>query len=201
MFLSDVYFQGDLYLPNLKRSGDAVGVASVIQTVGENDLDWYINQYENDYLRKVLGYTLANKFIEIFTNYPVLDSNGNPIVTGESDLIFANETGGTEWTDLYHQIFRQYNNYYESPAANYVYYWLCRRSRTQTSMNGEVRGLSDYTEVVSDANKLVKTWNDMIRMSYEVRKFVIDNYDSYKEYTDKLELCCYKFIPINTWNL
>ena len=177
MFLSGAYFQGELYLPNLKRSGGTVGVAAVIQAVGENTLEWYIDKYEAEFLRLLLGDGLAEA---LMSNYP---------------------DGGEIWVNLHNRIYHTDGKYPLSPAANYVYYWICRRGRTQMCTNGEVRGLSDYTEIAQDTNKLVKTWNDMVAQVPAIRRFVLDNYDSYRDFADKKELCCHRFEYMNIWNL
>ena len=200
MFLSNAYFQGELYLPNLTRSAGTVGVASVLQVIGAGTLEWYIDRYEKEFLSKLLGDKLAENLMEAYSEYPVLTADGYPVVDGVQDLVFAGQGENQIWVDLYHEIFRQWNDSYFSPAANYVYYWICRRGRTQTSMNGEVRGLSDFTEVAADTNKLVKVWNDMLPMVARVRGFVMDHGEDYIPYSDGL-MCKYQFKPMNVWNL
>lgn len=179
MFLSSSYFQGELYLPNIKVS-DSVGHSSYSrQTVGENDLNWYIEKYEREFLIKLLGSTLYHNFI-----------NG------------INETSPLQiWIDLKNAIYVESNDYYFSPAANYVFFYVSRRGRTQTGVQGEMRGTNSYAEIANDSDKLVKVWNDMCEMVEDFRcSFLAKNWNEYKQYADRV-ICYRDFIKINKFGI
>lgn len=56
MFLTDAYFQGDLYLPNLVTTKPGtVGVGRMLSAVAESDLSYYIDKYEREFLIILLG--------------------------------------------------------------------------------------------------------------------------------------------------
>lgn len=180
MFLDDTYFQGELHLPNMKYSGPAVGVGSIVLTAAENNLEWFIAKYEQQFLRELLGATLADNFMGGYNQADV-----NPI-----------------WIDLKDAIFRVVDGYGFSPAANYVYFYVMRDSRTKTTMNGEKVSTQDYALQTSDTAKLVKAWNDMCPAIYLIRQFVFDNWNIYSSYAGcKEEICRAYFHHINTFGI
>lgn len=159
MILTNTYFQGELSLPNLSIKSEAVGHASTaMQTIGENNLDWFIDRYEKEFLDKLLGSTLSNNFI-----------NG-----------LSEPTVNQIWIDMKNAIYKD-GKY--SPAANYVYYWVKRDGRTQSSVDGEKIGTQNYSEIAKDADKLVKAWNSMCVMVINFYcEFLDPHWDVYKEY-------------------
>ncbi len=67
MFLTDAYFQGDLYLPNLVTTKPGtVGVGRMLSAVAESDLSYYIDKYEREFLIILLGNKLYEAFIAGF---------------------------------------------------------------------------------------------------------------------------------------
>lgn len=181
MILDITYFKGELYLPNLKLNvSDPVGhSAKTMQTIGENDLGWYVAKYEEEFLIKLLGKELYDSFINGLNEQPI----------------------PTIWTNLKDAIYTEKDGYKFSPSANYVFYWVSRRGRTKTAVQGEVIETLDYAENTSDADKLVKVYNDMCDM---VNKFYCDflceKWDDYEQYSDG-KLCPNNFRYINKWNI
>lgn len=182
MILDITYFTGELYLPNLKLNvSDPVGhSARTMQTIGENDLGWYVAKYEEEFLIALLGIDLYDSFINGLGEDPI-----NQI-----------------WTDLKNAIYKEKDGYKFSPAANYVFYWVSRRGRTQTATNGgEVVGTQSYSKNVEDADKLAKAWNDMCDM---VESFYCDflskNWNNYRLYSNG-KFCRHNFKRINKWNI
>lgn len=179
MFLTIAYFQGDLYLPNQIKS-ESVGHSSTSrQTIGENNLNWFIEKYETEFLIELLGYTLFQNF-----------KTG---IHAESPLKI--------WTDLRDYLYRESNGFYFSPAANYVFFFVSRRGRTQTAVQGEIKGTMSYAEIAEDSDKLVKVWNDMCDMvSCFNCDFLSKRWDDYKGYSDGKH-CKGKFIKINKFGI
>ena len=174
MFLDYTYFEGGLYIPNLKYN-DSEGVGAIIQAVNEQSLDWYIEKYEIEFLEGLLGETLYNKMVE---------------------GVDESENEGNIWNRLRDKIFINTGSGKYSPAANYVYFYAMREMQTQTSSQGEVRGKQDYATVKSAHGKLVNAWNDMVDMSQKIRKYVCENEALY----GKLE-CIKKWSYINTFGI
>lgn len=179
MFLDSTYFQGDLYLPNLKIQSGTAGVAAMLQAVGENTLEWYVDRYEREFLDRLLGQKLARAFVDGMRQ----------------------EKPEARWSALKERIYRKERFSY-SPAANYVFYWLSRRGRTQTSIHGEVRATEDHSRIVPDGNKLARAWNDLIPQVKQIRQYLSDNWSLYQADADEWTcICRERFLPINTFNL
>ncbi len=176
IILDNTYFQGELYLAGLKKSSSAVGVAKQLQAVNENSLEWYIEKYEVEFLNNLLGKQLASNFIKGLREDPV------------------NEI----WKLLRSSLMTKTDNYKYSPIANYVYFYLNRRGRTQTTTKGEVKAKQDHAVMVDDADKLSKIWNDMYYdVSYFYKNFLSPpNWNTYKAYSDR-RFCHYDFGLIN----
>lgn len=176
--LDRTYFIGELYLPSLEKS-KAVGHSSnSLQTVGEYSLDWFIEKYESEYLDTLLGEKLKNNFI-----YGINEDTPLKI-----------------WIDLKGKIYYKQGDIPFSPAANYVWYWVRRCARTQTTVQGEKVGDMSYASTAEDSDKLCRVWNEMCDKSEVIICYLRDNWDKYKEYSiDKL--CCCAFHKINRFNI
>lgn len=154
-FLSEQYFAGELYVPNLRTSEDrGLGVGEMVQAVGESHFLEYMLKYEHEYLLGLMGVEMLSEFYE----------------KSEDD---------EAWSGLSDQIFHYSGFEFVSPAANYVYFMSMRDMQTQTSPRGEVRGTQDDAIVVSARGKLVKAWNGMVEMTEEIRGFIRKNEDAY----------------------
>jgi len=158
------YFIGELSLPNIQvsiKEAAADGVALALQTVGENDLDVFINKYVLDYLTRLLGRELTVKFLQEIET----------------------ETPSEIWVNLRDKLLINTGTYKASPIANYVYYWVMRDARTKTTQGGEADPNFDFADNVNNQYKLVKAWNDMSEMTVSFYKWFCKNNQVYREYT------------------
>lgn len=163
IILDNTYFQGELYLPNLKKTSSTVGVAAMLQAVGENTLEWFIDKYELEFLYQILGRKLTESFVKGLKEDP-------------QDEI---------WINLKKALVVESESFKYSPIANYVFFFISRRGRTQTTINGEVKGTQSFAENVDDSDKLSKVWNDMCyQASFFKNNFLLPNWFIYKEYGD-----------------
>lgn len=180
MFLDSTYFQGELHIPNLRLwSGNPSGVAAVVnQAVAENTLEWFIGKYERECLSLILGCRLYGRFIA-----------GLEDEAGE---------GYEDWVALKDRIFVKRWRYGFSPVANYVYFFLMRSSRSQTTASGEVKVKIDNTTIVSDSAKLIKAWNDMGSMIEEIHAFINANTEKYGKPEDVSHSW---FKPVNSFGI
>lgn len=173
IILDSTYFQGELHIAGLTKRSTSVGVSSIIQAVNENTLEWYAAKYEIEFLNKVLHQKLAKNFIAGL-------SGSDPEI----------------WVEMKKALVVEIGVFSYSPIANYVYFYLSRRGRTQTTMKGEVKATQDYAVNVDDADKLSKIWNDMY---YNVKDFYLNflkpNWNTYKSYADRFP--CNDFETIN----
>ncbi|MCL1942622.1 MAG: hypothetical protein FWF54_03610 [Candidatus Azobacteroides sp.] len=159
IIIDNSYFQGELYLPDLEyRISD--DVAAALQIVGENNLGWFADKYEYEYLVKLLGKSFADAFIKGLKDDPA----------------------DKKWSDLKdHLIIDTGENRY-SPIANYIYYWVMRSGKTKTAVTGEKVGKSSYTSTAYIGDKVVKAWNDMADMSVGFLVWLKKNNKPYEEY-------------------
>lgn len=155
MALDRSYFRGELALPQLATtSAPASGLASLAtQTVGENTLEWFIAQYEEEFLRKLLGDKLYDAY------YTGLKA----------------ETPLDIWIDLDNRIYIVKNGCKFSPAANYVYFYAMQTAGTQPSMTGEVRHKPDFSVAETHKRKMVAAWNNMANAAYYIRQWIWHN--------------------------
>lgn len=179
IILDSAYFQGELYLPNLIKRSSTVGVSSVLNHVNEDELDWFVEKYEIEFLNKILGKKLTGNFVKGLSE----------------DLI------NQAWLDMKGSLTTETSNYKYSPIANYVYFFIKRSGRTRTSAKGEVVPSQTFANNVDDADKLTKVWNDMCYQVFYFRdNFLKANWNVYKEYSDRIPSYC-DFEPINALDI
>lgn len=97
-------------------------------------IESYINQYEPEYLSKLLGEELYNDFL-------------------------SNEDS-ERWEAFKKLIVKEDGLFKTSPIANYVYFFLVRDSQSKATVNG-VKSDGDEN-LVSAGAKLVSAWNNMV---------------------------------------
>jgi hypothetical protein len=99
ILIDGTYFTGGLSLPNTMLSpvgGATVGVAAALLTVGENNLEWFVDKYVPEYLTLLLGREMAMTFI---------DEIAQPLPA-------------QIWLDMKDQLLTVQGSYKASPAAN-----------------------------------------------------------------------------------
>ena len=161
VFLTTEYFVGDLIIPNLvdaSASGDII-----------TDLKRYIVKYEPEFLRYLLGTKLYDEFLD-----------------GMSA-----ETPDIKWTTLKDQIFQKTEitvgpdtteDYYLSPAANYVWFFHQRSKQTFATNVGEQSAKPQNSVMAISNNKLLSNWNAMAQMVVEFRTWIALHLDDYPDY-------------------
>lgn len=179
MLLDYTYFiTGDLYLPlanKRKCYSDSIGSEAVIETIQQDSLQWYIDKYEIEYLYKLLGCKLAPLFIE---NMKL-------------------EEPDSKWLYLRDLIYKSNGLYKESPAANYVYYWVRRKDASSTEMKGEFVPNVSIANSVQIGRQLCMAWNEMCVKSNRIRCEIFKQWKDYKDLTYRWDVCHFRFIPIN----
>ena len=155
---------GELSLPNISATIPAEDALDVLvyalQTVGEKNLETFIDKYAVDYLVRLFGVELTQTFLaELEKSSPA-----------------------QIWLDLKDKLLLQAGSYKSLPIANYVYYWLMRDARTKTTMAGEADPDFDHATNANDRYKLVKAWNDMADMTLRVQQWFYRNIAHYREY-------------------
>lgn len=99
---------------------------------------------------------------------------------------------GKVYTDLYGKTRRWVGLKYISGTtklsliANYIYFYFYRDIQTQSSAGGEKRTQSESSTDADPSFKLANAWNEMVRLNFELRMFLLSNVTVYPEYTDPL---------------
>jgi len=272
MFLNlDTYFIGPISLPQLpiSRMGEEYedyGMAKMVQTVGETNLQTYIDEKAAEYLRFMFGYRMCDDILsawfdyisdveEVETGIITLDDScekdvWTPVIM-DFDLLFSNlistlekpsvdnrfgNLRRIEWIGDGFKIKFKINadgtaKYYVSgsiiatveiiethregipplkirkilnailtysgetkvsPVANYVWYQVTKDGNNNTTSMGEAdlnfsRATSAYEsdkflKTVTLRNKLITTWNSMVKMNMDVISFIRSNRDIFEEY-------------------
>jgi len=126
------------------------------------NLQWFIDEYEPEFLKLLLGEELSNEFVEGLVLVPV-DPPTNPPTYLPIDpkwLALRDET------DLKRMI------------VCYVYYWYMDNLTTLTSRPGEVKPKNENSVPASNWGKQVKAWN---KMAVKARLFDLST-DTYPYY-------------------
>jgi len=165
ILIDETYFVGELSLPNIRTSGAgvSVGVDLALQTVGENDLDVFVDKYVIDYLVRLFGREFTQTFLD-----EIAATTPDPI-----------------WLNVRKQLLIKYGPYNYSPLANYVYFHLTRNAVTKTTQAGEADPKFEYAENASVSDNLITAWNDMTRMTLVIVKWFNEHFDDYKGYLKK----------------
>ncbi len=179
MFLTDAYFQGDLYLPNLAvTKPGAVGIGRMVSAVAESDLSYFIDKYEKEFLRRLLGDKLYDAFLE-------------GIQGPDSE----------RWMSLKDRIYETSGPYPMSPAANYVYFMIISHNVTATTMKGEVVPEQDYARNASSKQKLVDAWNEILPWARRIWCFINEHKDDYGQYFTFCHCLPREFAPVNIFGI
>ena len=163
ILINSSYFVGELSLPNIQTTNTVSGVKHALQTVGENNLDVFVNKYVIDYLVRLFGRELAQKFV-----YEIAQTSPDQI-----------------WIDIKDQLLYEIGSLKMSPLANYVYFMLMSDATTKTTQAGEVEPKHDFAHNASVRHKLVAAWNDMVKMTADILVWYRENLDNYKDYRGK----------------
>lgn len=176
MIIDTSYFFGDILIGQLSE-----------QSV-QDKLGWFINQYEPEILRGLLGYETYKLMNETTPEQRFTD-----LKTGKE---YTDETGLRKWEGLVSGKI--------SLIAYYVYYWYQRSQTTTTSGTGEGKTQTQNAIPVSAMDKMASAWNKMVSLNKELYLFLNAKKDVYTEWYDwavKDDSNVQFFQPINTFNL
>ena len=140
------YLIDDKKIPNLTD-------LSIVGTSLQTQVQRFINHYEPEYLKFVLGETLYNECIA-----------GLTVVTPDA-----------KWTALKAKFVDSTNKL--SPIANYVYRKLAQKTKIFWIQTGEGENTVQYTR-----EGLADSWNDMVYQTAEIVEWLEDNSATYPNY-------------------
>lgn len=149
MALTAAYFVNELLVPGV------VG-GSYAQVENLTMLESFIAKYEPEFLKRILGEQLYAEY---------------------AAAIALSPTSGA-WFDLNAQLY-QTTPFYQSPAANYVYFKFWKHNATVTAAQGETQAKFENSELVSIGAKMVRAWNEMCDLSDAVQQWIDDHATDY----------------------
>jgi hypothetical protein len=119
--------------PDIFEIGLAIGQVEKPQVAAR--IQWYIDEHEPKYLKKLLGKELAQLF----------------------EQEYAKETHDEKWDKLAADV--------RPMAARYVYYHYHRKNETITTGIGEEMAQAENAVRTTISYKIVDVWNEMVEMS------------------------------------
>lgn len=176
MIIDATYFIGEINIAQL-------GQPEVLESVNR-----FIAKYEKKFMREFFGYELSEKIY--LENETPTDPDIALILNGAIVTICGKTY---EWLGLK-------NAEKISPIANYVFFYYTEDLLTNQSGIGQTFNRAENADVVSPDSKLAFVWNEMIELliplgallSEEAQASLVGTGYGWK---------CYKFKPINTFNL
>jgi len=142
-----------------------IGQVAIAQTEQANvaaQVQAFINKYEPEYLRKVLGFTISEAFVAGLA--------ANPI---ESKWLLLRS--GSPYTDLYGN--SQSYGGIVTGILDYVYYWYIRDQVTMTTGSGEK--VSEKGLAVSSLDKQARAWNEAMTIARSCNAYLYANSAAY----------------------
>lgn len=151
------YFIGEL---NIANTDEAAGLAY---------LNIFIDKYESEYLKLLLGKTLYASFVAGLVPVPV-DPPTDPATF---------EPIAQKWIDLQNQLLVISGTSKVSPIANFVYFYFIRRATYSNTGAGMTQPAYENATVIDSKIETSRAWNEMNKLSFEVYKFLKENVATY----------------------
>lgn len=184
-FINKTYFINDINLTSAQL---------------DNIINW-ITIYEEEILKKLLGYTLHTELIAD------LDINGNPQTTkfinlvGGAEFSFTTINGydvSTKWMGL------RDSTRLKSLIAYYTYYQYRNENETYNTTSGQKINNSENSTKADVVPKLINAWNKMIdlygNVPYKYNKEYFLNNDNYRHYNSNPSAFNYLLANIDDFN-
>lgn len=140
---------------SIVQTSDFTGKIKIANTAKADvatDLQIFIDDYEGEFLKLLLGETLYTDFIAGLDEDPI----------------------PAKWTALKDKI--------GVSIANYIYWFYMRDNNTQTVAMGETKGKSANAGSALPDEKIVRAWNEMVKICYTVVELINNNPDDYGTY-------------------
>lgn len=152
MIIDYTYFTGVL---SIGLTPDIAGAASYTQMAERERIESYIEVYESEYLRKVLGESVYKKFMAYISSHD------------EENLLF--DALHTVMVDRY------------SPIACYIYFKLLLVGNYHITSVGAVSAAGK--DVVPPMRRQIAVWNDMVAMNKRIYDLLKDDKEYAPEMT------------------
>lgn len=161
MIIDHTYFTQKLSLP---QRGN---------TEGQDLIADFIETYEEEYLKKVLGYDLWLAFSTGIEGSGTPDQRWLDLLEG---LPFTYLSKNYNWDG--------FETLLKTPIANYVYYKYMEDQSTINTLAGTTVQVVDNNSRVNAVSKMVDAWNRMVDMNKTLWMFLKANTSVYPEWID-----------------
>lgn len=169
MIIDHTYFTQKLSLPQRGNSE------------GQDLITDFIETYEEEYLKKVLGYDLWLAFSTGIAGSPGgYDQRWIDLLEGKA---FTYLSKNYNWDGFETMI--------KTPIANYVYYKWTEDQASNNTLVGTAVQVVDNNSRVNAVSKMVDAWNRMVDMNKTLWMFLKSDPDVYPEWVDD----CYPSWP------
>lgn len=156
MLVDYTFFQGGIL--NIEGAVLNTDSASETNRAIVDSLQAFVMEYEQEYLEKLLGEELYEKFSSYIEN--------------------GKEPSEKRWDDLIDRLVVKRNDgekaLSKSPIANYIYFHYLRHNHTQATITG-VKADGDDGRLVSPERKMIFAWNDMVEMNRRLVGWLEEN--------------------------
>lgn len=156
--VDDTFFTGKINLPQV---GNSDGLANVTQ---------FIDTYEPEYLKKVLGYDLWKAFTEGIEGSGTPDQRWLDLLQGKE---FQYQSKPYNWAGFENK---------PSPISQYVYYQVLEDSASDTVLVGQSTGKTENAIRTSPVSKMIAAWNEMVELNIMLWNFLYVNKATYPEW-------------------
>ncbi len=159
--INNSYFNSERIVPNLSYPEVSALLTDIIKV------------RETEYLTKALGYELFSLFVA-------------GIAVPTPDTRYLNILNGVTFTNKFGQLQRfkglkdEVN--YNSPIADYVYYYWLKYKHTQVSESGVVQSDNQNSKIVSGKHKACDAWNKMVDNTSVLCDYLALNSTLYPEF-------------------
>lgn len=161
LFIDSTNFKPPLNIP---ESGNTEGLA---------ELNTYIDRFELECLKKVLGFDLAKAVIDAPN-----DSRWDALKQG-ADFTYKNRNG--HWVGFETD---------DSPLINYVWYMYIKHNAMNAALIGTVVSQTDNNRTVTPRYKMIDAWNSMVDLHLDLYRYLKANKTLYPEWKQWQQSCC-----------
>lgn len=158
MIIDYEHFSGTINLPQTGSSD------------GKKTIAPYINEFEEEFLKKALGYELWKVFAAGIEGSGTHDQRWIDLLEGK-EFTYGSITD--KWTGFEST---------PSPISQYVYYKFIENNISDTTTAGQALPKNTNAETVSPMRKMVDAWNKMVKLNQTLLSFLNANKDVYPEW-------------------
>lgn len=158
MIIDSTYFIRKINLPQVGTSD------------GLSDVNSFIEDYEPEYLRKILGYDLWKAFTDGIAGSGEPDARWSALLDGAE---FSYNSRSYKWTGFTAK---------PSPISQYIYYMYLENGATDTVLAGTSTGNTDNATRTAPVMKMVDAWNKMVELNILLWNYLQANKSTYPEW-------------------